>query len=261
VLGTLDPRVNDLGQWERVDLSNGVAPDMLIDLSAATFAGEQEGGTITMPELDADQSARLGRLLELDPDKLNQVLDTLGSGSESTSDLSEDDLAQVIATMPDDEFAALQAEFDIEPEYEPELVGAGLSNDSYGFSEIELTNYQLNETQRQLGVLQAEHDRSSFEAEKQVLIRRYNVPPFVAELARPLLEGSGHTVELSNGAGVVDAGLVVRQILQAFGQVTRDLGLDSPVELGTAMDEPDTTRHAEQKRADFVSDFRQYVGI
>jgi hypothetical protein len=259
VLGTLDPRVNSLGPWERVELSNGVTPDMLIDLSAATFAGEtQEGGLITMPDLDADQSARLGRLLEIDPDKLNQVLDTLGTGSEGTSDLSEEDLADVIAAMPDDEFALLQAEFDIEPE--PALAGAGLSNDGYGLNPIDLTNYELAETQRQLSVLQGEHDKSSYEAEKQQLTRQHNVPPFITELARPLLEGTGHTVELSSG-GAVDAGLVMRRVLQAFGQVTRDLGLDSPVELGTAMDEPDTTQHAAKNRADFVADFRSYVGI
>jgi hypothetical protein len=138
------------------------------------------------------------------------------------------------------------------------MAGAGLSN-GYGMNALEMANYRVAELERGQAILQGEHDRQRFENEKRMLTG-LGVPPYITELARPLLEGTGHTVELSSG-GAVDAGLVMRRVLQAFGQVTRDLGLDSPVELGTAMDEPDTTQHAEQKRADFVSDFRQYVGI
>lgn len=263
VLGTLDPRITDLGPWERTDLSNGTAPDMIIDLSTATFAGEaQEGGTITMPDLNADQSNRLNRLLEVDPDQLNALLDSLGTGSTGTqdvADMGEEDLATLISTMPDDEFAAVLAELDVD---EPQLAGAGagpqLSN--YGYDAIELANARVAETERQLSVLQGEHDKQAFANEQQMFQRKYNIPPFITELARPLLEGTGRTVELSNGQ-VADAGLVMRRVLSAFGGVLRDLGLESPVELGSAMDEPSDSKAREDTIAGTVAAFRSQVGI
>jgi hypothetical protein len=259
VLGTLDPRVTGLGPWERVELSNEFEPDMIIDLSTATFAAEatQEGGTINMPELDADQSARLGRLLELDPERLNALLDS-AAGADDGLILSEDDLVGLIENMGDEEFAALQAEYDIAPE--PQLAGAHLSNSGYGYGEIDLANYRMAELERSHAILQNEHDKQAFINEQRMFTSRHNIPPFITELARPLLEGTGRVVELSNGK-MVDSGLVMRQVLQAFGGVLQGLGLDAPVELGTAMDEPDTTQHAAQARADVVASFRNQVGI
>lgn len=42
VLGTLDPRIPELGPWQRTDLSNsyGFEPDMVIDLSSSDWDGE-----------------------------------------------------------------------------------------------------------------------------------------------------------------------------------------------------------------------------
>lgn len=267
VLGTLDPRITGLGPWEQVELSN--VPDMIIDLSAATFAGEDQEGGITMPDLDPGQQNRLAQLLELDPAALSALLDSQQGGAPAPvqdpggDDLDDDDLAAAISSMTDDEFAQLAEAYEIDGDIapQPQLVGtATLSNAGYGMTELEFTNSQLAETQRQMSVLQERADRETYENEKRTLAGKYNVPPFITELARPLLEGAGHVVEMSNGQGV-DAGLVVRRVLQEFGRVTAGLGLEAPVELGTAMDDPDTSQHAAQEREDTVSRFRNQVGI
>jgi hypothetical protein len=271
VLGTLDPRITGLGAWEQIQMSN--RPDVVIDLSAATFAGESQEGGIIMPELDADKSARLARLLELDTDQLEAMLAaapgaSLGAGSGGTADeLTEDDLVTLIDSMTDDEFAALQAEYEIETgdtpqqpqQQQQQLVGAGLSN-GYGMDAIEMANYRVAETERQLSVLQGEHDKQAFINEQRMFTSKHNIPPFITELARPLLEGTGRTVELSNGQ-YADSGLIMRRVLTAFGGVLQGLGLESPVELGTAMDEPVTGQHAEQERRSVVDRYRSQVGI
>jgi hypothetical protein len=269
VLGTLDPRITGLGPWEAVEMSN--QPDMIIDLSAETFAGE-EGGSI-MPELSASQQAKLAKLLELDPDRLSALVDGLAdinaagaedlgfdTGYEDTdTDPDDDDIVAAINAMTDAEFSQLASEYDVETGAEvPQYAGAGasLSND-YGLNDIELANYQLAETQRQMAVLQGEHDKQAFENEKRKLIG-LGVPPMITELARPLLEGTGHVVELANGQGL-DAGLVMRKVLTEFGRMSSMLDLGA--EMGSSMDEPDTSRHAEQSRDDIMSRFRSQTGI
>jgi hypothetical protein len=263
VLGTLDPRIPDLGAWEAVEMSN--APDMIIDLSAATFAGE-EGG-ITMPELTTEQQAKLALLLDLPADRLSAAIDGLADITAAAGDAGgynpvvpteDDELVDAINGMTDEEFAELTAAYELDEE--PALAGAGasLSNEGgYGMSEIELTNYQLAETQRQMGVLQRRADQEAFENEKRKLLGK-GVPLYITDLARPLLEGTGHTVELANGDGV-DAGLVMRRVLTEFGKAASMLDMSG--ELGSTMDEPDTSQRAEQTRDDIVSRYRNQVGI
>jgi hypothetical protein len=77
-------------------------------------------------------------------------------------------------------------------------------------------------------------------------------------MAKPLLEGSGHVVELSNGSGV-DAGLVMRRVLTEYNQAARLLDLGP--ELGTPMDEPDDSATADQARDELVSRYRNQVGL
>lgn len=256
VLGTLDPRIPNLGSWEAVEMSN--TPDYIIDLSAATFAGEEGGGT--MPDLTTDQQGRLARLLELDPDKLDALLEGMdgGSGDDGADydadDLSADELASMIDQMDDGEFAELMAEYDVDGE--PALAGASLSNGG-GFGEIELTNFRLAEVERQNGVIQAELDRQQFVNEKRTLMG-LGVPGYIVDMAQPLLEGTGHTIELSNGQGL-DAGRLMRDVLKEYGRAASMLDLSG--ELGSAIDEPDTSQTAEAARRDFVTDFRRVTGI
>ncbi len=249
VLGTLDPRIPNLGAWEAVEMAN--PPDFVLDLSNLTFA-EEEGGI--MPDLTADQQGRLARLLELDPDKLDVLINGL---EEDDGDVSatDDELARMVESMTDDEFAALAAEYEILPP-QPALAGAALANDGYS-TELELTNYRIAETERQMAVVQAELDRSHYVNEKRQLMN-LGVPGYICDLAQPLLEGAGHVVELSNGSGI-DAGRLMRTVLTEFGRAASMLDLSA--ELGSAMDEPDTGEPAASARQDFVANYRRVVGI
>lgn len=269
VLGTLDPRITDLGPWEAVEMSN--APDMIIDLSAAQFAGE-EGGSI-MPDLSPDQQARLARLLELDPGRLEALMDGLGDINGAgggyqqppagDASMSDDELVSAIESMTDDEFAATLADLDIgdlEPQPQPQLAGvgsaAGLAN-GYGYDPLELANYRVAELERSQAILQAEHDRQRFVNEQRQLAG-LGVPPYITEMARPLLEGAGHVVDLANGQSV-DGGLIMRRVLTEFGKAASMLDLSG--EIGTSLDEPDTSRGAAQARDELVGRYRSQTGL
>jgi len=256
VLGTLDPRIPNLGAWEPVEMSGGEPPDEVVDLSNLTFA--EEGGI--MPDLTADQQGRLARLLELDPDKLDALVTGLGDGGADDGGVeaaTDDELAAMIAGMTNEEFATLAAEYDIDTVPAPALAGSLLANDYPGDGALELANYRLAENERRLADIQSKLDKSDFEIEKRRLTG-IGVPPYIAEMARPLLEGAGHVVELANGQGI-DAGRLLRDILAEFGRAT--MMLDLGAELGTAMDEPDTTATADTARRDFVANYRRVVGI
>ena len=258
VLGTLDPRIPGLGAWQAVEMAN--AAQHLVDLSTASFAGE-EG---TMPDLNTDQEDRLARLLELDPDKLGQLIDGIGTAPAAPAQagdgsMTDDELVSLIGEMDDETFAAMLAEYEIEPPVRrpAALAGAALSNDYGGLGDVELANYRIAETERQMAAVQGELDRQRFANEKRQLMN-IGVPGYICDLAQPLLEGAGHVVELSNGSGV-DAGRLMREVLQEFGKAAAMLDLSG--EVGSAMDEPDTSQSADQARMDFVKDYRRAVGI
>lgn len=71
VLGTLDPRIPALGDWQPVDFSNGYddGPEHLIDLSNLTFAGEDAPQKGTEPDdggaLDGEHAALAGSMRRL----------------------------------------------------------------------------------------------------------------------------------------------------------------------------------------------------
>jgi hypothetical protein len=137
VLGTLDPRIPQLGAWRAVSLSNEHVTT--IDLTGESF---MNGETITMPELSAEHSAKLARLLDLPEAQFSALVSGLQvpeltddeirqlAGEYDGGELSDEELAAMVAGLTDDELAAIEAEF------EGELAGsasaAGLSNEVFG---------------------------------------------------------------------------------------------------------------------------------
>jgi hypothetical protein len=113
---------------------------------------------------------------------------------------------------------------------------------------------RTDETVRQLSVVQTELDDQRYKSEKERLARDSGVPPYITELAKPLLHGSNHVVELSGGTSA-DAGQIMRKVLTEFGKMTSMLGAD--VELGSPMDEPEGQGQAEQaaSREQFVGTY------
>lgn len=254
-----------------------------------TDALEGTGDMADLSHLNAGQKARLATLLDLPDD----TLDALAAGGtvltpeelvaltdpgdepeagEGDSDGEEDGLAEEIDAMSDEELAALEAEFqaaaspaatsatpDFTPNYMPEgePVGAGLSAEAQ-FS-IDLANARADETARELAVVTARLREEDFLAEKRRMADR-GVPPYITELARPLLEGAARAVELANGK-TVDAGAIMRRVLTEYSSQARLLDLD--VELGSPMDEPEEAVAGQQaqSREELKARFKSMTGL
>jgi hypothetical protein len=236
VLGTLDPRIPGMGGWEAVAAANDA--EVTYDLSGETFTREEPG----MPELTDEQQAKLARLLDLDPDKLGALtaIDPAalaaagGSVPPAGDEPGEDDIAAMIDAMTDEELAAWEASLEAEAaEPAPAPAAAGLSAEAA--MALELAQATGDENARQLSVITAELDRERWSGERARLLAG-GVPPVIADLAQPLLEGAGHVVDLSGGK-TVDAGQIMRAVLGEYSKIGQQLGIG--VELGTAADEPD----------------------
>jgi hypothetical protein len=247
---------------------------------ASDPAGADPEGGAAMADLTKEQKARLDRFLALPDDVLAALeaggtvvtpaeLEALTTPDAGTGDDADDaeaeELAAQVAAMSDDELAALEAEFEAgaeapgqepaEPEREP--VAAGMSAEAQ-FA-IDLANAKADETARELAVVTARLREEDFQGEKRRLADA-GVPPYITELARPLLEGAGHAVELSNGR-TVDAGAIMRRVLAEYARQARLLDLD--VELGSPMDEPEDAgrEDAAQARAQYVAGFKSMTGL
>ena len=255
VLGTLDPRIPGLGGWEAVEASNDA--EAVLDLSTFSFTGEEM--TVSGDQFTAEERGKLSKLLQIPEDKIDALTAladadlSLLAGDGADAELTDEELAQLIAEMPDEELAALQAEF----EGQVAAAAPGLSNQAA--MAIEMANVRADENARQLSVITSELDTQRYEAERARLVRDSGVPPFLVELARPLLEGTGHTVDLANGKAV-DAGQIMRKVLTEYAKAAKMMDLS--VELGSAMDEPEQTGAAAQERDEVVSRARmQMFGI
>jgi hypothetical protein len=287
VLGTLDPRIPGLGPWQAIEAASP-EPDTVIDLSAAVFAGEEPapaslpasppGKDGTGMELTAEQQARLAKLLELPDETLDALaaggmvltpdeLDALtgpDEGSGDAGELSDAELDELLAAAGElDAAGLLDDEGETVPGFTPgympegEPAGAGLSAEAQ-FA-IDLATARAEETQRELAVVTARLREEDYQAEKRRLAD-LGVPPYITELARPLLEGAGHAVELANGK-TVDTGAVMRRVLTEYARTARLLDLD--VELGSPMDEPEGARQeeAEASRSDIVARYKAMTGL
>ena len=158
-----------------------------------------------------------------------------------------------VNAMSDEEFAALEAEFEAEsgdggqsgftPNYQPEGEPVGASLSAEAQFAIDLAVARQEETARELAVVTARLREEDYQAEKRKLAD-LGVPPYITELARPLLEGAGHAVELANGK-TVDAGAIMRRVLSEYARQARLLDLG--VELGSAMDEPEDAGNARRR--------------
>lgn len=258
VLATHDPRITGLGPWQAIEASN--TPALVIDLTGASFAGEE----VPMPEMNAQQQANLSRLLDMDPAALDRLVAGQGGTppaappapqGDGDDQLTDQELTDLIDAMDDEDLAALEGEF-----YAQTGAGAaatGLSNEAQ--MAIDLANTRADELERQMGVYQGELDRQRFEAEKRSLMD-LGVPPYITELARPILQGSGHTVDLANGSRV-DAGQVMRKVLGEYAKMAQMLDLG--VELGSPMDEPEggAGGAATSARDELINRAKQQMGL
>lgn len=266
VLGTLDPRIPGLGAWQTIEAAN--TPTLVIDLTSATYAGQE---VETMPEMTAQQQQNLSRLLNMDPSALDRLLGQQAPPAQQTAppappapqqqaadenmDLTPEELADLIDALSDEELGELEGEFYASTQQG--MASTGLTAEAQ--MAIDLANARTAETERQLGVFQVRFEAQSYEAEKRQLAD-LGVPPYITDLARPLIQGSGHTIDLANGQRV-DAGQIMRRVLTEYAKMAQMLDLSA--ESGSAMDEPPGAGPSamETQRADVVSRARQQMGL
>jgi hypothetical protein len=252
--------------------------------NTAGNGADLEGGA-DMADLTADQKARLDKLLALPddvldalaaggtvvtPEELAALADPDGTEGEDSEEDEGDALAEEIAALSDEELAAIEAEFEAEarntpaepgfrPNYMPEgePVTAGLTAEAQ-FA-IDMANARADETARDLAVVTARLREEDYQAEKRRLAD-LGVPPYLTDLAKPLLEGAGHAVELANGK-TVDAGAIVRKVLTEYARQVKLLDLGA--ELGTPMDEPEDAGREEavRSRDDVIARAKTAMGI
>ena len=253
VLGTLDPRIPGLGAWEPMSFASEQLA--VIDLSGESFSGERKKGD--MPDLSPEQQARLARLLDVPEDKFEQLI----AGFEAP-ELTDEELAELAAGLDDGSAQLTDAELEeltaaaqeLEAAGELETAGTSLANDD-ALLAIELATARADDNSRQLAEINRHLDSERYEAERRRLAEQ-GVPPFIVDMARPLLEGTGHVVELSNGKAA-DAGAIMRKVLGEFGKASAMLDLSA--EAGSSADEPAGVRSDE--RDQLVSTYKRMTGL
>jgi hypothetical protein len=264
VLGTLDPRIPGLGGWQAVEASSDVTDTL--DLSNLSFA--QEEGPGQMPDMTAEQQAKLARLLEIPDEQFNQLIAGLtmtdaelnaltggnGDGNGNGSQPDEDDeLAAMIAGMSDEELAGLEQQFQAETAGAAQT--AGLSYEAA--MAIEMANATALEAQRGLGVITTELDNQRWENERRKLLGK-GIPFYIADLAQPLLHGAPKVIEMSSGQSV-DAAQVMRRVLDEVGKTAALLDMSD--ELGSPLDEPEGQAAGATARDELISRAKNAMGL
>ncbi len=220
-------------------------------------------------DLTQEQQDKLARLLEIPGDQLDQLAaggmvitpDELAAltGGDSGAELGDEELDALVSAAEELDAAGVLDPPGFTPGYMPEgePVTAGLSAEAQ-FA-IDLANARTEETARELSVITARLREEDYQAERRRLAD-LGVPPHITELARPVLEGAGHAVELANGT-TVDVGAIMRKTLTEYARQVRLLDLD--VELGSPMDEPEEARSTQQAagRDELVGRFKSMTGL
>ena len=265
VLATLNPRIPGMRPWQAVEAANDDGE--VIDLTALEYAQDAPEQPAQQPPADegtpateeprmaltADQEARLGKLLDLPDDQFDALLATAEAPEEEQ--LTDEELEALLADIPDED---AKTETGPEPETEGaegEKVPAGASLTAEAQAAIDLANSRAEETSLELARVTSALAKAAYEKERDHLAREYGIPPRITDLARAVLEGEGHVVELANG-NTADAGAVVRKVLTEFGKTVKALDLSG--ELGTPLDFSAEAEKAAEEQA--ASDRRELVG-
>lgn len=299
VLGTLDPRITGMRPWQEIAAANEDDGEVL-DLTGAAYTvpvrhddgGALPPGTVTTlngtgsaepvptppgspaPEVKetgmaftADQEARLAQLIDLPDDQFTRLLSAAAApaagqdGTGGDDDLTDEQLAELIDSLGADEEDETGTETGTETGAVPAGAGASLSAEAQ--AQIDLANSRADENAVELARVTTALDRAAYERERDHYSRQWGIPPRITDLARTLLEGNGHVIELSNGTAV-DAGAIVRKVLAEVGKTVKMLDLSG--ELGTELDfSAENERAAEERaaaeRRELIDATRQMTGI
>lgn len=255
VLATWDPRVNAMKPWQEVSCSNE-SGDAVIDLSALVF--NPDGSAVAPPPAPAGSTQEAGHMPEAPTkEELAQVIalapllqkiaaslgakdDDAGATDASTTTDEDTTTDENDGELSDAEMAELAAAANEAADDDGTDAAIAASNK---VSALELANVDLaarmDALSQQNARLQAERDQQAFKAESDELVRLFGVPPAIVALAQPLLEGAGHTIELSRTGGKkVDAGEVMRKVLKDWGLLYKGMGAAAGVDLSGNVGSP-----------------------
>jgi hypothetical protein len=257
VLGTLDPHLTGMKPWEEVpapaELANEAAGVTVIDLTAASLAEREEDGmTLTDEEL-----ANIVR-------EAMDEADNEDGGDDVTdeADLTDEELDELLDAA-DEEFGEeeTEEEEDADEGEEEGEEDVTTTNDETR-TELELVRAEAEEHRIELARVRAELDEASFQRERDAIMHDLGLPGTVIDAARPLLEGTGHVVELSNG-DEIDAGVVMRNVLKAFGETIKVLDLTHLIGNGAIPDDEERqAAETEQKeRSDWVTNAKKQFDL
>jgi hypothetical protein len=243
VLGTTDPRINNLGPWQELELSNspGIA---VVDLTQSPYER-----TALVPEFTDDEMTALRAIL-----------------ATKTPPAPVAPVGVITPPAP----PSAPVETDLDPELEAaiaEILAAQTATEPAGgaapMAEVALSAEtvralelaQANENQRaiELSAIRSELDAERFRRESAELASA-GVPPKLIELSRPLLEGSNRVIDLSNGTKV-DAGVVIRAVLEELKGT-----IDLSGEFGGRQIGATTTPDEPQAAKDMVAAFKAMYG-
>lgn len=203
VLATLNPRVVGMKPWETVDLSEDENTTETTDLTSESYTKEND--VATLKTKDGEKEINLA---DLSDEEFQQLLD-LAAESADDDDADEDDESN------EDEDDSNDDSNDGEEDDEDD-------NDS--------SDTDLSEEIKQFREFRAETAKKDWQRDRRQYVKD-GVPPFLLDLAEPVLSGSVSTViDLSDGTKT-DASSVIRDMLDGVKGV-----VDVRPELGHQID-------------------------
>lgn len=262
VLGTWDPHLPGMKGWEAVSLSNDGDDVDVVDLTEIDITRKE--GPVALTDDDKKQLSELLKKVRdggsgISDDDLDSLIDSAAGGDEGDDEgeLSDEELAQLLKDAGVD----LEEEGEEEPEEEGQRQTVSASNKGHR-RELDLANAQLAQQREELSRITGQLDEQAFTNEKGKYVRDLGLPPTAIEMARPLLEGTGHVIELAGG-DEVDAGRVMRNVLDEIGRCVKVLDLGHLVGSGEVPPDAEEAERLEQEakeRDAFVKGERARMG-
>lgn len=247
ILGTTDPVLTSLAPWQPELAASHPVEDTL-DLLALTSSAPRDEPTrkalmadTLAPEELAVLRSLLARLTPDEPaDPATPVVEPatdlpadqpFTDGDPDTADTPEGDAAE----FTDEEIAAMVASLDTADE--PEMVAAGHESNAADLElshQLEAEQQARRDSELRLAQVEAKLAAQEYEAERLQLAQRHGIPPRITDIVRPLLEGTGGKLALSNG-GEVDPAALIRKFVVELASTPR-LDLSQPVGSGQGVD-------------------------
>lgn len=260
VLGTWAPRVAGMKPWEPIECSEETTD--VIDLSALVFTAD---GSAVAPNPPASVTPGAG----VDPADSGDTEETVatftdeqiaklltlieGGGTDSADDQAVDDKPPAVVPVVPAEVVAEGADEDEQVE---QAIAAATGDDEGKVVDLALVELRTTADRQaiELAEIKAERDQEKWNYEREQLVRDYGIPPAIIALAEPLLKGSKHVVELSQGSSV-DAGAVLRSVLHGVAK-TYGKRVDLSGPLGSAHEADGTEDEAAAARKRIHDDAR-----